>query len=119
MGAVYLPAQDREGERWYALKVRGILNAKCLACHGEEGKNLKGDLDLSTRAAMLKGGESEEAALVPGKPLASPLYLAATRKHEDDWSAMPPKENDKLAEAQLAVLKRWIELGAPWPDALL
>ena len=117
MGAVCLSAQDREGERLFALKVRGILNAKCLACHGEEGKKLKGDLDLSTRAAMLKGGESEEAALVPGKPLASPLYLAATRKHEDDWSAMPPKENDKLAEAQLAVLKRWIELGAPWPDA--
>ncbi|MBL68214.1 MAG: hypothetical protein CMO74_07145 [Verrucomicrobiales bacterium] len=117
MGAVCLSAQDREGERLFALKVRGILNAKCLACHGEEGKKLKGDLDLSTRAAMLKGGESEEAALVPGKPLASPLYLAATRKHEDDWSAMPPKENDHLSEGQLAVLKRWIELGAPWPDA--
>ena len=110
-------AADREGERLFALKVRGIFSAKCLACHGEEGKKLKGDLDLSTRAAMLKGGESEETSVVPGKPMASPLYLAATRAHEDDWSAMPPKENDKLTDAQLGVLKRWIELGAPWPDA--
>ena len=110
-------AADREGERLFALKVRGIFSSKCLACHGEEGKKLKGDLDLTSRAAMLRGGESEEASVVPGKPMASPLYLAATRAHEDDWSAMPPKENDKLSAGQLAVLKRWIELGAPWPDA--
>ncbi|MEC8989415.1 MAG: c-type cytochrome domain-containing protein, partial [Verrucomicrobiota bacterium] len=116
VGAVCLSAQGREGERLFALKVRGLFNAKCLACHGEEGKKLKGDLYLTSRAAMLKGGESEEAAVVPGKPLASPLYLAATREHDDDWPAMPPKENDKLSPAQLAVLKRWIELGAPWPD---
>ena len=117
LGTSCLTAADREGDRLFALKVRGILNAKCLACHGEAGKKLKGDLDLSSRAAMLKGGESEEASLVPGKPLASPLYLAATREHEEDWSAMPPKENDKLTADQLAVLKRWIDLGAPWPDA--
>ena len=110
-------ASDREGERLFALKVRGIFSSKCLACHGEEGKKLKGDLDLTSRAAMLRGGESGEASVVPGKPMASPLYLAATRAHEDDWSAMPPKENDKLSAGQLAVLKRWIELGAPWPDA--
>ena len=99
-------AADREGERLFALKVRGIFSSKCLACHGEAGKKLKGDLDLSSREAMLKGGESEEASLVPGKPLASPLYLAATREHEEDWSAMPPKENDKLTADQLTVLKR-------------
>ena len=109
-------ASDREGERLFALKVRGIFSSKCLACHGEEGKKLKGDFDLTSRAAMLRGGESEEASVVPGKPMASPLYLAATRAHEDDWSAMPPKENDKLSAGQLTVLKRWIELGAPWPD---
>ena len=108
---------DFEGERLFALKVRGVLNAKCFACHGEAGKKMKGDLDLTSRAAMLKGGESEQASVVPGKPLASPLYLAATRKHEADWPAMPPKENDKLNDGQLEVLKRWIELGAPWPDA--
>jgi len=110
-------AEDREGERLFALKVRGILSAKCLACHGEEAKKLKGELDLTSRATMLKGGESEVASVTPGKPLASPLYLAATRLHEDDWPAMPPKENDRLSTPQLAVIKRWIELGAPWPDA--
>ncbi|MEE2947422.1 MAG: PSD1 and planctomycete cytochrome C domain-containing protein [Verrucomicrobiota bacterium] len=109
-------AANKEGERLFALNVRAVISAKCLACHGEDGEKLKGDLDLSTRTAMMRGGGSEEAAVVPGKPLTSPLYLAVTRKHEDDWSAMPPKENDKLTDDQLAMVKRWIELGAPWPD---
>ena len=107
----------QEGERLFALKVRLILSSKCFVCHGEDAKKIKGELDLTSRAALLKGGESEEPSLVPGKPLKSPLYLAATREHEDDWSVMPPKENDKLSVTQLSALKRWVELGAPWPDA--
>ena len=116
MGTACLSAANREGERLFSLKVRSVLNAKCLACHGEPGKKLKGELDLSSRTAMLRGGESDEAAVVPGQPMASPLYLAATREQVDDWSAMPPKDNDKLTDNQLAVLKQWILLGAPWPN---
>ena len=107
----------QEGERLFALKIRLILSSKCFACHGEDAKKIKGELSLTSRAGLLKGGESEEPSLVPGKPLKSPLYLAAGRKHEDDWSVMPPKENDKLSSAQLSALKRWVELGADWPDA--
>lgn len=29
---------------------------------------------------------------------------------------MPPKENDRLSEKQIADLQTWIEAGAPWPD---
>ncbi|MFN9914855.1 MAG: DUF1549 domain-containing protein, partial [Pirellulaceae bacterium] len=76
---------------------------------------VKGDLDLRSRAAVLKGGESGEPSLVPGRPEESPLYLAATRTH-DDWEAMPPKEADKLYAEQLGWLKDWIAGGAPWPD---
>ena len=101
----------------FALKVRSILSSKCFACHGGDAKKIKGELDLTSRDGLLKGGESEESSLVPGDPLNSPLYLAVTREHEDDWSVMPPKENDKLSEVQISALKRWIELGAPWPDA--
>jgi hypothetical protein len=65
--------------------------------------------------AAKKGGDSGEAAIVPGKPESSPLYLAATRTH-DGWPAMPPKENDKLTAAQVDAIQRWIAAGAPWPD---
>ena len=89
-----LALETAPGDVLFARKVLPLFKEKCLACHGNDPKKLKGDLDLRTRAGLLKGGESEESSVVPGKPLQSPLYLAITRKHEDDWEAMPPKEND-------------------------
>ena len=65
--------------------------------------------------SIVKGGDSGEPALAPGKPQESPLYLAATRTHKD-WKAMPPKENDKLTGDQLSAIQQWIAGGAPWPD---
>ena len=85
----------------FARKIQPLFKVKCLTCHGDDPEKLKGELDMRTRAGLLAGGESEEPALVPGKPLASPLYLAVTREHEDDWSAMPPKANDKLSAEQV------------------
>ena len=111
-------AEDKqEGERLFALKVHSVLSSKCFACHGGGSKKIKGGLNLTSRTGLLKGGESREPSLVPGQPLKSPFYLAATRQHKDDWAVMPPKENDKLSSAQLSALKRWVELGADWPDA--
>src|SRR5262245_15667018 len=86
--------------------VRAILAAKCLACHGNDPKELKGDYDLRSRAAALKGGESGEAAIVPGEPDKSPLLRAIT--WDDDTLQMPPKENDRLTAEQVAVIRRWI-----------
>ena len=106
----------QEGEKLFSLKVRSLLSSKCFACHGEENGKIKGGLDLTTREGMLKGGDSEVASLVPGKPEESPLYLSATRQHEDDWEPMPPKENDKLSESQIQAFGKWIQLGAPWPS---
>ena len=101
----------------FARKVLPLFKAKCLGCHGEDPKKkLKGDFDMRSRAGLLKGGESKDPSIVHGKPLQSPLYLAVTREHEDDWEPMPPKENDKLSKVQVAYIKDWIAGGAPWPD---
>jgi mono/diheme cytochrome c family protein len=98
----------------FAQRVWPLLKEKCLACHGEDVKKIRGGLDLRTRAGMLAGGDSGKPALVPGQPEKSPLYLAATRKDPD--RAMPPKENDRLTPQQLALLKQWVADGASWPD---
>ena len=45
-----------KGERLFSLKVRGILESKCFSCHGG-AKKVKGDLDVTTRASLLKGGD--------------------------------------------------------------
>ncbi len=107
----------QEGERLFALKVRSVLSSKCFECHGQDSEKIKGELNLITsRTGLLKGGESHEPSFVSGQPSKSQFYLAATRQHEDDWAVMPPKENDKLSATQLSALKRWVELGAYWPD---
>ncbi|QGJ71353.1 Planctomycete cytochrome C [Planctomycetales bacterium 10988] len=103
-----------EGELIFVKSVFSTLKTKCFACHGGDPEEIKGGLDLTSRAGAIVGGDSTEASLVPGVPDESPLYLASIR--DSYWSPMPPKENDALAEQQLASLRRWIEVGAPWPS---
>src|SRR5262249_55396006 len=38
--------------------VRAIFVEKCLSCHGNDPKEIKGGYDLRTREAAIKGGES-------------------------------------------------------------
>jgi mono/diheme cytochrome c family protein len=108
-------AADAEGEQLFVSRIQPLLKAKCLACHGDDEAKIKGGLDLRTRTTMLEGGDSLLPAIVAGKPEESPLFLAATRVH-DDWEAMPPKDNDRLSDQQIGYLKAWIAAGAPWPD---
>ena len=82
----------REGERLFALKVKRILSAKCFSCHGAEPGKIKGELNLTTRHGLLKGGESESPGFVPGKPEESLIVQAVERQDKD--LAMPPKAND-------------------------
>ncbi len=58
---------------------------------------------------MLKGGETGPA-IVPGEPAESLLIQAV------NWTEleMPPKS--KLPDGEIAILTRWVESGAVWPD---
>src|SRR5215207_2092130 len=65
-----------EAKEFFAQKVQPLLQQKCLGCHGEDKDGIEGELDMSTREGLLKGGESKKPSLVPGKPEKSPMYLA-------------------------------------------
>lgn len=103
-----------QAEKIFAFEVYPMLEAKCFACHGDDPEEIKGEFDIRSLESMLKGGESGHAAIAPGKPDQSPIFLAASRVDED--FAMPPKENDKLEEEQLQWLRKWIAGQAPWPS---
>ena len=81
-----------------------VLARHCLKCHSE--KSPKGGLDLRTLPAMLRGGESGEPAVVPGKPEESHL-VRLIREGE-----MPPRERPRLADDERRIIERWIESGA-------
>jgi hypothetical protein len=91
--------------------IRPIFKASCFKCHGAEGKP-KGQLRLDFRAAAFRGGVSGKV-LLPGKPAESPLYKLLLDADED---ARMPQKAPRLPEAQIALIRRWIEEGARWPE---
>jgi mono/diheme cytochrome c family protein len=101
-----------DADRLFTLKVLPLLKEKCFGCHGGDPEDIRGDYDLLSRAGMLKGGESEEPSVIPGKPEESSLYQAVM------WEGyeMPPKENDRLTQEETEYIRKWIKAGAPWPD---
>ncbi len=102
------------GDRLFALDVKPILAAKCFACHGQAPEVVLGGLDLTSRKAMLRGGQSGVPAVIPGNASEGRLMQAIERVSPE--LAMPPKENDRLSAEQVAVVRDWIEAGAPWPS---
>lgn len=88
-----------------------ILQEECFRCHGEKDK---GGLKLDSRAAALRGGDSEIPSIVPGNPEASEL-MVRLRTHDEDL-VMPPS-GDPLSKEQIAKLEAWIREGAVWPAA--
>ena len=105
-----------ETELLFAKRILPLLKEKCFGCHGNDPENIKAEFDMRTIESIVRGGESGVAALVPKDSPQSPLYLAITRSH-DQWSAMPPKENDRLNDQQIEWIQQWIDAGAPWPSA--
>jgi mono/diheme cytochrome c family protein len=115
---VWAEPEASDAERLFTLKIKPLLSEKCFGCHGLDPKTgnekFKGKLDLRSREAMLRGGESIDDLLVPGDTAGS--FLMVTIKWEDDNYEMPPKENDRLTKEQIALVAAWIDEGAPWPD---
>ena len=103
-------AVSPEQIEFFESQVRPLLAEQCHTCHGAEKQ--KASLRLDSREAILLGGETGPA-LVPGKPESS-LLLTAVKQTGD--LQMPPK--GKLTDAQIAVLEKWVALGAPFPAAV-
>ena len=104
---VTFPAEHLE---FFEAKVRPLLSEHCYECHSAQADEVKAGLRLDERTLTLAGGESG-AAIVLGKPDES-LLIEAVRYESVE---MPP--NDKLSDHQVAILEKWVELGAPWPSS--
>src|SRR5262249_42903985 len=95
-------AADKPVQPLFEKDVLPILEAKCLRCHGKDLQ--KADLDLRSKAGLLKGGESGPA-VSPGSPEDSLLWIKIAA------NKMPPSKN-KLTEAEKVLIRHWIENGA-------
>jgi hypothetical protein len=91
----------------FVSKVQPILVARCSKCHGEEKASSKLKLHAADAIAAF---EKKDKLLVAGKPDESELYKRITLP-ADDKKRMP-KGADPLPEAEIALIKQWIEQGA-------
>jgi cytochrome c553 len=107
--AVPAGAAEPIDNEFFERKVRPIFAAHCTSCH--DAKKAKGGLQLTSRAAALRGGDTG-AAVVPGDPAQS--LLVRVVRYENDLR-MPPK--GKLSADEIAALTAWVQAGAPWPEA--
>jgi mono/diheme cytochrome c family protein len=87
-----------------------ILAAKCTQCHSAAVK--MSGLDLTSREAALRGG-TRGPALVAGDAAASLLLRAVNRQGKLQMPPGPP-----LPDAEIELLRRWIEVGARWPESM-
>lgn len=101
------PRITRAQEDFFESRIRPLLAAKCLECHGPD--NQEGGLRIDSRAALLKGSETHPV-VVPGDPSKSSLLTAVNQTTD---LKMPPDE--KLSNDQVAALREWIKMGLPWP----
>jgi hypothetical protein len=91
---------------FFESKIRPILIARCLDCHGAAKQ--KGGLRLDSRASILSGG-STGPAVEPGKPEVSLLVDAI---NYGELYQMPPKS--QLPAEEIGFLTEWVRRGLPW-----
>ena len=97
------PAAESGESRLFEQEVLPILKANCAACHS--ATLAQKELNLSSWESLLKGSASGPI-VIPGKPKESLLYSMVDR------GSMPPGENVRLADRDIAIIREWIEAGA-------
>ena len=101
-----------KGLELFKSDVRAVFTQHCIKCHGGEKTN--GELDLTTREGLLKGG-SQGPTIEVGRSTESLLYQLISHNEEPNM----PEEAPKLPATAIASIGRWIDLGAPYDKPLI
>lgn len=101
-----LPPEQIE---FFEKQVRPLLIESCSECHG--AKKSEAGLRLDTKRGFSKGTDSGPI-VVAGNVDGSRLMQVL--KHSPNDTQMPPK--GKLPDEKIAVIRKWLELGSPWPE---
>ena len=109
---LFVSAAGAEEKVDFNRDIRPILSNACFRCHGPDAAVREAELRLDIpRGAFAR--RKDKATIVAGHPDRSELMRRIT--HADLDQRMPPEEsNRKLTAAEIDLLRRWIEQGAPW-----
>lgn len=90
-----------------------LLSENCFQCHGPDEANREAGLRLDKHDAAITKLESGRAAVVPGKSENSELFQRIVSS-DADVKMPPPDSGKKLTDAQIGLIKKWIDSGAEW-----
>lgn len=109
-------AAELSGQVDFNRDIRPILSNACLKCHGPDPAERQGGgadgLRLDDEASAL-GDLGGYAAVVRGQAADSELIRRVTTD-DSDLLMPPPSSGPRLAQQEIALLKTWIEQGAPF-----
>lgn len=94
----------------FATDVAPIFAKYCAGCHN--AADHESEFSLETFDSLQKGGE-RGSAVVPGRADASLIIRVLTGEVEP---SMPPEDEPRPTDADIAVLRAWIDAGAQGPD---
>ena len=109
-GPLFAAENSTDGVAYFESKVRPVLVQHCYSCHSLAAGEANGGLRLDSRSAMLLGGKHGKVVNAPSPDRS--LLIQAIEYHNAEIQ-MPP--DGKIPELEIAILRKWIEIGAPDP----
>jgi mono/diheme cytochrome c family protein len=94
---------DAKQQQQLAQQARAVLKTYCYRCHGQDG-SVEGSMNYATDLAKLVARKK----IVPSDLKGSRLF-----RRVEEGTMPPPDEQPRPSAADIAVLKKWIEAGAP------
>lgn len=109
-GALAQPPATPTAEQadFFEKRVRPVLVARCVNCHGPQLQSA--GIRLDTPDFIARGGSKGSPTVVPGDPSRSALIRAV---NYNGPVKMPPQ--GKLSAKEIEALTQWVKQGAPWP----
>src|SRR5260221_611952 len=88
----------------YIRDIQPIFQKRCYVCHGPEAH---------TKGLGLADGQAAMRVIASGDSAHSPLIAMVTGA---GGKVMPPS-GSRLSKSEVALLRAWVDQGAPWPDS--
>src|SRR5436190_15163780 len=100
----------------FAAKIAPLFEEHCVDCHSKDDPD--GEFNLETFEGLLKGGKTGKA-VEPGQAETSLMvkFLEGRSGKEGKNKFMPPGKKEHLKPEEIALIKQWIDAGAPAPAA--
>jgi hypothetical protein len=99
--------------------IKPVLERSCLGCHGPERP--RSNYRVDSRTAFIQGGNSGEAAIVPGRSDQSP-FIEYVSGPAAILEMPPPAQRNRfpgLSQEELSRFRAWIDQGVAWPKDVI